>query len=206
MSKSLLRKHVLWGGSLGLCVGLIMGLSSTPVVGTIIGALAALFATMFGAKGDDLSAFARIGGFGAACVIGVIGGISLRAHNILGTTVTAQVTEWVGAGYDPAIAHQIVLYRELGLLLGPNGTLAETPRSGKVAGSATGGFLSARADEECRQLDPVLFGDDPAKILRSYRNTGGAWDSLSRTLEGLPPDRQKSIVHASWRLACPEKK
>jgi hypothetical protein len=203
MTTKTVTLHALAGAALGLCVGILIGMTTAPVVGTVVGALAALFATVFGVRLQDVAAFARIGGFGAFCVLGVLIGVALRTHNVLGISVTQQVNEWVAAGYDKATARQIVIYRELGLLSDKSGVLAPTSRAEKVGPSAASGHLSARGEDECNQMAPENFANDPDKIIRSYRNSGGAWEILAQSLVGLPPEKQRSIAEASWRLACP---
>lgn len=196
--------HVAIGGALGLCLGVLMGMTTAPVVGTIVGALAALFATIFGVKDQDLASFGRIGGFGALCVLGVVGGIYLRTHNSLGISAGQQVAEWTNAGYPVSVARSIVLYRELGVLVGPNGELSTTARAEKipVSASAASTALSAKAVEQCGNMRPSLFGDDPARIIQSYRNTGGFWAAIANATDGVPASKQKAILLAAYDLAC----
>lgn len=194
--------HALAGGALGLCVGVLTGMTTAPVVGTIVGALAALFATLFGVRLQDIEGFARIAGFGAACVLGVMIGVTLRTHNILGITVSRQVNEWVAAGFDTATARDAVLFRELGLLRNrPNGLVA-TPRAEKVPPSTTGSHLSGIDVEECGDTNPEKFGNDGRRIVQSYRSIGGAWGQLADALADLSASQQTAIAVASWRLAC----
>lgn len=202
MSTRTVALHAAAGAALGLCVGILVGMTTTAVIGTVIGALAALFATVFGVRLQDVEGFARIGGFGAFCVLGVLVGVGLRTHNVLGISVSQQVSEWVDAGYPPATARQIVLFRELGLLSDKAGTLALTSRTEKIGPSTANSHLSAGAEDECSRMDPANFENDAAKIIRSYKNSGGPWESLSQSLEGLPAARQLMIAQASWKLAC----
>jgi hypothetical protein len=194
--------HVAIGGALGLCVGILMGMTTAPVVGTIIGALAALFATIFGVKDQDLSSFGRIGGFGAMCVLGVVGGIYLRTHNSLGISAGQQVSEWTSAGYSDTVARSIVLYKELGVLMNAKGELATTARAEKVPISSLSTTLSGRSGDECANMAPSQFGDDPARTISSYKATGGHWEVLANALDGLPAAKQKSLIHAAYDLSC----
>lgn len=203
MTTKAVALHALAGAGLGLCVGTLIGMTTAPIVGTVVGALAALFATIFGVRLQDVEAFARIGGFGAFCVLGVLAGVALRTHNALGISVIQQVHEWVAAGYDPGTARQIVLYRELGLLSDKSGLLAPTSRADKIGPSTASAHLSAMGQDQCSEMAPANFANDPAKIIRSYRSSRGFWAALAESLAGLPPDKQLVIAQASWRLACP---
>jgi hypothetical protein len=189
-------------------VGILMGMTTAPVVGTIVGALAALFATIFGVKDQDLSSFGRIGGFGAFCVLGVVGGIYLRAHNSLGISAGQQVAEWTAAGYTAPVARSIVLYRELGVLLNAKGELTTTPRAEKVVvpPSVMATTLSARAASECANMAPSQYGDDPARIISSYKAVGGEWEALGIALDSLPAMKQRKLIHAAYELGCSTEK
>jgi hypothetical protein len=196
--------HIAIGGALGLCVGILMGMTTAPVVGTIVGALAALFATIFGVKDQDLSSFGRIGGFGALCVLGVVVGIYLRTHNSLGISAGQQVAEWTAAGFTEPVARSIVLYRELGVLVNAKGELSTTARAEKIpAPPVTTTTLSGRPEEECVSMAPSQYGDDPVRIVRSYKAFGGQWETLANALDALPPPKQKQLIRAAYDLACP---
>src|SRR5262245_31766368 len=196
--------QALIGGALGLCVGTLMGMTTAPVVGTVVGALAALFATIFGVKDQDMSSFARIGGFGVCCVLGVIGGIYLRAHNSLGIHAGQEVAEWTAAGFKEDVARSIVLYKQLGILLNADGEILATPRAESVAAqpSITTTTLSSRTSEECTNMAPSQFGENPARIVQSYKAAGGDWERLAAAVEGLPPATQSKLIHAAFDLGC----
>jgi hypothetical protein len=192
------------GGALGLCVGTLMGMTTAPVVGTVVGALAALFATIFGVKDQDLSTFGRIGGFGVLCVLGVVAGIYLRTHNSLGISAGQQVAEWRAAGFTEDVARSIVLYKELGVLVDPSGGLTTTQRAEKIVPqpSLTATTLSSAGAEECADMAPSRFGDDPARIVQSYKAAGGEWETLATAIATLPPANQSALIHAAYDLAC----
>jgi hypothetical protein len=200
--------QALMGGALGLCVGTLMGMTTAPVVGTVVGALAALFATIFGVKDQDLSSFARIGGFGVFCVLGVVGGIYLRAHNSLGISAGQEVAEWTAAGFKEDVARSIVLYKQLGVIVVPNGQLTTTSRAEKIVAqpSLTRTTLSSRSGEECADLAPSQFGEDPGRIVQSYKAAGGEWEKLATALEGLPPVTQSKLIRAAYDLGCQTQK
>lgn len=197
--------HIAIGGTLGLCVGILMGMTTSPVVGTVVGALAALFATIFGVKDQDLSSFGRIGGFGVFCVLGVVGGIYLRAHNSLGISAGQQVAEWTAAGFREPVARSIVLYKELGILVDSTGQLTPTSRADKIAtipDPTRTSLSAARTLNECTQMAPSQYRDDPARIIASYKAVGGVWETLAIALDSVPPGKQKTVIHAAYDLAC----
>src|ERR1700744_6070560 len=80
------------GVGLGLLVGVLVGLSSSPVVSVVVGALAAGMVTLLGfarSSKDGDSSYAegsviRLGGFGVACAAAVLLGVAIRTHSLGG--------------------------------------------------------------------------------------------------------------------------
>lgn len=83
------------GGAIGLLVGLIAGLSVSPVTSTILGALSAGLLVLLGFKdskgGDNSQGHAlKVLGFGLFCSIALVLGISLRTHQVLSPSLETQ--------------------------------------------------------------------------------------------------------------------
>src|ERR1700741_2864708 len=99
------------GVGLGLLVG-VLGLSSSPVVSVVVGALAAGMVTLLGfarSSKDGDSSYAegsviRLGGFGVACAAAVLLGVAIRTHSWLSPSIAKQVSEVQRAGYSGATA------------------------------------------------------------------------------------------------------
>jgi hypothetical protein len=111
------------GAGIGLLLGFLLGLSSSPVVGVVVGALAALVASLAAlvaslaalvaslvgvripGKGDASApdhavsaaqrklAAVRGGTFGFTCLLGVIVGLYIRTHDSLSPTLQQRVAE-----------------------------------------------------------------------------------------------------------------
>jgi hypothetical protein len=87
------------GVGLGLLVGVLVGLSSSPVVSVVLGALAAGMVTLLGfarSSKDGDSSYAegsviRLGGFGVACAAAVLLGVAIRTHSWLSPSIANQV-------------------------------------------------------------------------------------------------------------------
>ena len=73
--KGQLIGDVVAGGGMGLLVGVLLGLSVAQAVGGVIAALSALIGAFLGLTGGGGTRSWRIGGFGLACVIGVLLGL-----------------------------------------------------------------------------------------------------------------------------------
>ncbi|GAB0114611.1 hypothetical protein [Acidisoma sp. C75] len=104
------------GMGLGVLVGLLLGLSSTSLVGEVMAALMAGLAAFLGlAKAGGPDRAMRIGFFGFACALGGVGGLALRASDVLAPDIKAQVQRWTDAGYSAEDAQSLVAYERLGV-------------------------------------------------------------------------------------------
>jgi len=206
--------HAVAGAGLGLCVGVLVGLTTSPVVGTVIGALAALFATIFGGQSalpgggaqnpPDTSAFARIGAFGALCTVGVLVGITIRAHNLLGETTVAEVNALQQAGFSKPVALQMVMYRTFGLVL-KEGDQLQPAEKGPPPNVNQSSLSAGPAASECRHYGTDQYRDEPAAIVSSWQKAGGDWAAVADAVRGMPPDKQLAVAKAAWSLACAER-
>lgn len=111
----------------GLLVGFLVGLSSAPVVGLLVGAITALLASFLGlqsstgAAGDapDSDQFRdkliliglRGGMFSFACLAGVFAGLYMRTHNVLSPPVPSlkeQYLQLTEIGFSRQQARELV--------------------------------------------------------------------------------------------------
>jgi hypothetical protein len=205
------RLHAFAGGGLGLCVGVLIGMTTTPVVGTVIGALTALFATIFGDQigrstgagaAPDPAGFARIGAFGALCTVGALVGVSIRAHNVLGETPAVQVAGLEAAGFSKPIALQLYMYRTFGLVQTDDLHVRPATNAPPPVNVNQSSLSAGPAASECRQYAPTEYHNDPANISSAWRKAGGAWAAVADAVQGAPADKQLAMAHAAWSLAC----
>ena len=114
---------------IGLLVGILLGLSSAPVVGLIVGSITALLASLLGFKLPERFAGAapgeplaqemqqtliglRAGTFGFACVLGILAGIFMRTHDFLSPPqpgLEARYAELLAVGFAPEEARRILI-------------------------------------------------------------------------------------------------
>jgi hypothetical protein len=110
---------------LGLFFGVLIGMSTTPVVASVVsamvGALATYGATLIGRKrvgptssARDPSGFiqtcAYLVGFAAFATLGLLGGVFERTHHLLSPTPQQVVNAWRDAGLLPEEAQQVALF------------------------------------------------------------------------------------------------
>ena len=112
---------------IGLLIGTLLGLSSAPVVGLVVGSVTALLASLLGIslpkkdgppESEETVARkftligVRAGCFGLSCVVGILGGIYLRTHNVLSPAepgLPERFAELTSIGFTPGEARQILV-------------------------------------------------------------------------------------------------
>ncbi|MBC9208716.1 hypothetical protein IBL26_17840 [Roseomonas aerophila] len=184
------------GAGLGLLVGLLMGLSAASVVGSILAALAAAFAAFFGlvpnvGTGHGL----RVGAFGLACAVGVLGGLTLRTGAIgLAPSIHADVAAWQAAGYPAEEARALVAFQRLGV----------RPKALEVGPRPNAGIV-----------DPVLFSTvtdlcgrlnrlPPPEALNLLRDptAGSVGNALATGLQASPEAARPETVRRAVAALC----
>ena len=206
---------------IGLLVGVLVGLSVSPVVAGLLTTLGGLLATLLGLQqdstGDSGTALSRlrvngvrIGAFGFASVLGVAGGLYVRNHNVFTPPVKEQIAAWQEAGYSREEAKQFVALQRFGLT--PEGRQIVQSDVQKTQASALFGALSDV--DLCARLSAGQFTGDPKKIADEYRrqNLNDETDKrtpLYRTLgelathvERLPHDEQAVIFGDLGNVIC----
>ena len=208
---------------IGSLVGVLVGMSVSPVVAGILTTLGGLLAAMLGlqdggpADAEAESAFARlrmnglrIGAFGFACVAGVFVGVYVRAHDVFAVPVETQVRTWEAAGFPAEEARQLVIFHKLGIT--PEGKQITAGDAQKAGGSALYGTL---ADLDlCNKLSMQRLGNDVPEILRAYRqlDQGNEKDvrtplyqalgALAQKVEKLPAESQREVLQSIEGVLC----
>jgi len=190
------------GLMLGALVGLLVGLSSVPIVGAVVTALIALLVTFFGLQASDakLSAkasAARIGGFGLGMSVLLVVGVLARSHGWLQPSIGDRVDHYVGAGFAPAIALDLALFDQSGLLTGSlaGQTAPERP-------TATSGLLfTDKGDPNCTTLAADRF-DHPEDRFKAMQQAGGEWAVVGKRAAAAGGQTGTRLAEAGWLLAC----
>lgn len=190
------------GMGLGLLVGVLLGLSSTGVVGGVVTALAAVLAAFLGLSGTGASSKgmsvgrARIAAFGFACTLGVGLGLATRAHDWLSEPIGVQVERWRHAGASPADAIDFVAWQRLGVM--PHGrTIGEVP---KPSAAQTVLFANPSATQ-CSQLSGRRFAQ-PAGRLDAMSRAGGSWQRAAEAISRVQDSDHADLMDAAYELAC----
>jgi len=113
------------GAAIGSLVGFIAGLSISPVVATILGALSTSLLVLLGFKESKdpttaVSLAIRVLGFGLFCSISLISGILFRTYGVLSPPLTVQKQHLtVVQVFSPAEIDKILLLTNYGLQPSP---------------------------------------------------------------------------------------
>ena len=195
------------GVGLGLLVGILVGLSSSPVASVVVGALAAGMMTLLGfvsssKDGDPVAArgsVLRLGGFGLACTAAVLSGLYIRTHNLLSPTPNEQVKELQGAGYTPEEARMWVEYKNLGTLTArTDSQVAAVFRAPATAGSVL--FASGNSDE-CQHFDTNRY-KNAKEQLYALQQLGGRHAEYAEKISTLDANHQKTVLDSLRLLFC----
>lgn len=192
-----ISSDVFAGIGLGLAVGLLVGLSNSPITATVASSLLALLATFIGlsANPNEGTKIVRIAAFGPALVLAIIFGLSARSHGWFAPSIRTQVQEWVAAGYEASTAKSLVAYRELGVV--PDGTkVVDPPKRSNT------GLFSDSLQSNCNLLESSRFAHIEDR-LGAMQKTGGQWKALADSLTSLDVSRQDKILNAAYGVACP---
>lgn len=197
------------GSGLGLLVGVLVGLSSSPVVSAVVGALAAGMVTLLGfvrsPKDGEASytegSVIRLGSFGLACAAAVLLGLYIRTHNWLSPSIADQVSEIQKAGYSADDARKWVAYRNIGTVLAP----AAADKSPAVAGAApvAGSVLFSGGNEgQCQYFDTNRY-KDTQEHLYALRQLGGTYAEYAGKISTMDATQQKAVLTSLRLLFCP---
>jgi hypothetical protein len=196
------RLNALAGMSMGALVGLLIGLSSVPVVASAVGALLALLVTFFGfARSDGAIATrisgARVAGFGLAMAAALIVGIALRSHGALGPSYADRVAHFAVEGMPRERALDLAAYEHLGLRMGQ---LAQVQAPATPPQASPYAFNSA-GDPACATLDADRY-DSPAARLAAMQSRGGPWAAVARLGAELPETQARTLADTAFALRC----
>ena len=191
------RAQLFSGAGLGLMLGLLLGLSSAPVVAVVIGAIAALLGSIVlpqlpvkpsAGEGKDarIAIDLRAGALGVACVLGILCGIWLRAHDALSPktpTLSEKLEQWKSLGYPAEEARALVARAEG---LGPSGG---APAAAPAPTTRT--LLFGDRTTRCAQLSTDRFAAVEAAA-RAYEALGEpALARIARGLARLPDEKAR---------------
>lgn len=192
----------LGGAAIGILLGLMIGLSATPVVSMVISGLVALLGGLFGLSESSpfkpsLASARRLIGFALAAAILTPVGMHVRTHNSFAPSLADQKADLATIGYADGSDEQreMLLYLRYGLL----------PKQATEA-------------EKASVQQSVLYSDLPAGLCGEISRLSSAEDlivvlsqskaplpKMAEALRALPAaDRASAVAHARVFLCAGE--
>ncbi len=200
--------NFLGGACLGLLLGLLVGMSSTPVVANVIAAFTAAMIAFIGLRANDSpnspsdetsrssSALARTSGFALACVASVLLGLFIRTHDLLSPTLADRAKIWEQLGFSPAETRAILLYQQANVV----------PESWKFSPSekatTQSSLLYGSEASLCAEARPERFANT-AETLQAWKKFGGIWERTSELIaHNVAPEKQDNAVKEAHQMIC----
>ena len=181
-----------------MLLGALIGLSGSPVVGAVIAAILVAAGAYWSVAKVPPGATvpgAAAAALALACIVGVIGGLWVRAHDALSPSVQEDLQQWRDAGYSTRDAQAIVALTRTGLLLQGYSAKPEA-----VASQRTSALFGGDATS-CRQTDPEDYAD-AANLRQAFTQAGGAWAQYATLVQPLNEAQQRALLIAARSLAC----
>ena len=200
------------GASVGALLGLIMGLSVSPVVLTVLGALATGLLALLGLKGrsDGEGSVAqpggtlRVFGFGSFCTLFLLVGIFLRTHDVLAPSIPDQQAKLAATGvFSKDEIHQILLLKTFGLAVsGENkGSAGLQVVNGRNLAGSGAPVLFASQTEVCQVIRRDQYRSISAYV-DSLKNHGGEYNNLAAVIANQKPEDQEQLAASLSNLLC----
>jgi hypothetical protein len=192
---SQLSKDVFAGAGVGLLLGTIVGLSSSPVTATVVAALSAGLLALIGFRKSDAESpeqptNMRVGAFGFACVAGLLFGVFARAHSVLSPSLTAEQARWTSIGLKSDQAAKVVPFEETGIKF-DNSIQASTP--GGTHSSVS--FANSESGPSCDVLDSARYSSLNEQ-LNAMGINGGPIAQFGEAISTLNPKSQRQAISA----------
>lgn len=172
--------NILASISLGCLTGFLLGLSVSPVIGSLLGAIIAgtmVFLTLIPEKEErkaselDASKLVRIIVFSISTLMFALIGIKARVDSWIGSPVIEQQFEsFKKIGISPKDARQAILERYKGSPISQNSENSTLPVV----------FNSVNVQNICRDFDISSYGDS-ASILAKFEGFDEPWSNVEKS-------------------------
>jgi len=192
------------GSAIGVLVGLIAGLSISPITSMVLGALSTGLLILLGLtepKGSENSEnrTTRILGFGLACSFALVLGIYLRTHQVLSPPLETQKERLTATKvFTEEQISEILLSTNFGIH--PTANSPNSPSgTGAAADLASATLLRSGSEDFCRVAKRDQFHDLAAYLDELKRRDA----KLAHIIESAPKNYQDSLSKSLSDYRCP---
>lgn len=200
-------EQIFAGTGLGLLLGLLIGLSGSPVVATVVGALSAGLVALLGFTRKESTApgkirmsasSLRLGSFGFVCSMALVAALFVRTNDLLSPPIKTQVSRLTSAGYSSADALRWVALKNLGTSVAGGSTRGKKEVAVSVASSA---LMSGLGDDYCPTFDPAKY-KNLTEHVKYLNSRGGRYADFANALLALDQKQQSAVLDATKHLFC----
>jgi hypothetical protein len=186
-------------GSLGILLGILIGMSASPTVSIVITALVALLAGLFGLSEKSTFAISpdgarRLGAFAIAATLASLLGVWMRTHETLSPSLDQQRATLRELGLADKSKEQIEMLKFLRYGLVPAGSAVS-----KEPKPWIGVFYNDAAPSLCADLNRAESADDIITVLKA---AGAKSQSLASEIAKIPPDRRNDAANVVRMTLC----
>ena len=198
-------KNIIAGCSFGLLLGVMVGMSKSPVVGTVLGALCTVVVAVLGAapraqeKDRAFGDPAWITSFAFTCLLGLFAGVYVRTHDLLSPRLEERVAQLRELGIDDKEIASVLVktFQETTSLA------LKLPNDGQASAAAQASVLFAGLSKgDVRRADPAQTKkvDD---VLDLWRHSGALFSKLEMELRkvalvDLSEEKKREVLVAIY--------
>jgi hypothetical protein len=194
--------EVFGGVSLGCFLGILIGLSTTPVISIVITGLVALLAAFFGLSeklglAASTAGTPRLIGFALSAAVFTLVGVGLRTHEILMPSIASQQQALQKLGYADGSKEQaeLLLFLRYGVLPAATTAATEHPPAGGV-------LYALPAPNVCADLSKASA---PADVIRILKSGDNHLKAVADRIDKVTPERQGDAADVAKSIVCSEK-
>ena len=191
--------------SLGALVGMFVGMSASPVIGSVLGVIVSAAFVYLNLDGSVKKKYKKltvderlrlesiqnlaIVGFCVSCLLSSMGSLWIRSNNILGLSpIESTYKALISINVTEKDARSAVL---------------KSLKVGEIqTNHLSGVFFSSGVRDQCSRLAPRLFKDSN-EVINAFNLAGEPWKGLSNFLEKLQTESQKiQFLRGYWHSIC----
>lgn len=190
--------------SFSIFLGILTGLSSSPVVSILITALTGFIGILIGLKTNasikeksegSIIDYSVLSIFGLSAILGVFGGLYLKSEAPWLKNISELKTEWESIGVEEGDALNLVIFLKTGLVP-PSMSVSDNQNKHANLSSS----LFAQKVTSFDKLNPENF-QSHVLISNAWYKEGGVWLKYQKIIEKNFPDHEKKSAYSIiWKV------
>jgi hypothetical protein len=193
------------GGAIGILLGLLIGLSGSPIVSTVAAGLLTLLAGLFGFSANlpgalSVASARRLIAFCLAATILIPAAVSVRTHDLLGPSIRSQKAMLVEIGIrDDREQTEMLRFLRFGILP-PQSTSPPKDSTAAIAASQRASGLFSQPASFCSSL--LLVRNSPKDMLALFDQQSSDLKDIANSIRTLSDERRLQVLSAAPTFLC----